>query len=140
MKKLVTLAFAVMMAFSAVCFAAGDGSVLNKDQKVAETMIGMFNPTPTAYAAVVKGFHADAAKNFTEDVFKQVGKAAAEKFGTMKSNQFVAFERAPEVDVVVYRAEFSKEKMVNLAFIFDKTGKMLNFQFSPLKVQAPAGK
>lgn len=140
MKKIITLAFAAMMAMSAMCFAAGDGTVLNKLQKPAETMIAMFNKTtPSTYAVVVKAFAPEAAKNFSEDVFKQVQKAAADKFGDFKESKFVAFQRMDQADIVAYLGSFSKEKVVNLAFIFDKTGKMVNFQFTPVQAQPAKG-
>lgn len=142
MKKIITVAFAAMMAMSAMCFAAGDGSALNKLQKPAEVMIGMFDKAaPAAYAAVVKGFAPESAKNFTEDVFNQVKKAATDKYGDMKESKFVAFQRLDQVDIVAYLGSFTKEKVVNMAFIFDKTGKMVNFQFTPVQAQpAPAKK
>lgn len=135
MKKIISLAFAAMMALSAVCFAAGDGNVLNKNQKAAEAMIGIFNPTPVAYETLVKGFTAEAQKNFTKEAYNGVIKQAAEKFGAIKESKFVAFQRLDQVDIVAYLASFSKEKVVNLAFIFDKTGKMVNFQFTPVQAQ-----
>lgn len=135
MKKILTLAFAMMMAMSAMCFAAGDGAVLNKLQKPAETMIGIFNATPTPYATLVKGFTPEAVKNFTEDAYKNVMAAAADKYGKMQESKFVAFQRLDQVDIVTYLGIFTKEKVVNLTFVFDKAGKMANFQFSPMQVQ-----
>lgn len=136
MKKIITLAFAAMMAMSAMCFAAGDGAALTKLQKPAETMIAMFDKSaPATYATVVKAFAPEAAKNFSEDVFNQVKKAAEDKFGTFKESKFVAFQRMDQADIVAYLGSFSKEKVVNLAFIFDKSGKMVNFQFTPVQAQ-----
>lgn len=141
MKKFVTLAFAAMMALSTVCFAAGDGTVLNKLQKPAETMIGMFGKGDVTYAVVAKDFAAEAKKNFTEKVFNDVKKSAADKFGKMKEFKFVAFQRMDQADIVAYLGAFTKEKVVNLMFFFDKTGKIINFQFAPMQVQeAPKAK
>ena len=137
MKKIISLVFAAIMALSAVCFAAGDGAVLNKDQKLAETMIGMFDDTAT-YPMVIKGFNEEAKKSFTEEIFKQVKQQAKEKYGKMKETKFVAFQRMDQVDIVAYLGSFSKEKIVNLAFIFDKEGKMVNFQFTPVQPQEEA--
>lgn len=134
MKKIISLAFAAMMAFSAVCLAAGDGAVLNKLQKPAEAMIGMFDGK-TEYAAVVKSFTAEAAANFKQETFDSVKKQAKEKFGDLKESKFVAFQRLDQVDIVAYLGAFTKEKIVNLSFIFDKTGKIVNFQFSPIQAQ-----
>lgn len=136
MKKIITLAFAAMMAMSAACFAAGDGSVLNKLQKPAEAMIAMFDKAaPTPYATVAKGLAPEAAKSFSEAVFDQIKKAAIDKFGDFKESKFVAFQRMDKADVVAYLGSFTKEKVVNLAFIFDKSGKMVNFQFTPVQAQ-----
>ncbi|MCQ2363067.1 MAG: DUF3887 domain-containing protein [Acidaminococcaceae bacterium] len=139
MKKFTTLAFAAMMAMSTACFAAGDGSVLNKLQKPAETMIDIFNNNGVTYDTVVKGFAAEAKKNFTEEVFNNVKKAAADKFGKLKESKFVAFQRMDQADIVAYLGAFTKEKVVNLVFFFDKEGKIVNFQFSPMQAQ-PAEK
>ena len=137
MKKIVSLVFAAMMALSAVCFAAGDGNVLNKEQKLAEAMIGMFDDS-VQYPSIIKGFADEAAKNFTEKVFNDVKKQAKEKYGNMKESKFVAFQRMDQVDIVAYLGSFTKEKIVNLAFIFDKTGKIVNFQFTPVQPQEEA--
>ena len=46
MKKIVfTLTLIMMMAFSGLCFAS-DGSDLNKEQKIAETFMGVFTKDP----------------------------------------------------------------------------------------------
>ena len=139
MKKIISLAFAAMMAFSAVCLAAGDGAVLNKLQKPAEAMIGMFDGK-TEYAAVVKSFTAEAAANFKQETFDSVKKQAKEKFGDLKESKFVAFQRLDQVDIVAYLGAFTKEKIVNLSFIFDKTGKIVNFKFSPIQAQQQSAK
>jgi len=136
MKKIITLAFAAMMALSAVCFAAGDGAVLTKLQKPAETMISMFSKTPVEYETVIKDFAPEAKKNFTAEVYKNVKKSATEKFGAMKEFKFVAFQRMDQADIVAYLGAFTKEKVVNMMFFFDKKGKMINFQFAPMQAQA----
>jgi len=139
MKKVVSVAFAAMMALSTACFAAGDGNVLNKLQKPAENMISMLGKTPVEYELVIKDFAAEAKKNFTAEAYKNVKKAAAEKFGSMKEFKFVAFQRMDQADIVAYLGAFTKEKVVNMLFFFDKTGKIINFQFAPMQAQ-PAKK
>ena len=57
MKKIVfTLTLIMMMAFSGLCFAS-DGSDLNKEQKIAETFMGVFTKEQAPeYAVVSKDF------------------------------------------------------------------------------------
>ena len=89
----------------------------------------------TTYEALVKNFTAEAAANFKQETFDSVKKQAKEKFGNLKESKFVAFQRLDQVDIVAYLGAFTKEKIVNLSFIFDKTGKIVNFQFSPIQAQ-----
>ena len=60
------------------------------------------------------------------------------KFGNLKEAKFFAFQRFDQIDRVIYVASFSKEKVVNMVFAFDKDNKLVDFAFSP--VQQPAGK
>lgn len=135
MKKIIILAFAAMMALSAVCFAAGDGTVLNKLQKPAENMISIFGKTPLPYETIIKDFAPEAQKTFTAEAYKNVKKSATEKFGAVKETKFIAFQRMDQADIVAYLGAFTKEKVVNLVFFFDKKGKIVNFQFAPIKAQ-----
>lgn len=60
-----------MMAFSGLCFAS-DGSDLNKEQKIAETFMGVFTKEQAPeYAVVSKDFSDNLKKSVSERTYKK---------------------------------------------------------------------
>lgn len=135
MQKLIGMAFGLVMAMSTVGFAAGEGAVLTKLLKPAETMISAFNDNAVTYAMVSKDLAFSTKKTFTAKAFSNIKKQVADRFGRMKEYRFITFQRPDEMDIVTYLAGFTKEKVVSMAFVFDKTGKMLDFRFTPMQGQ-----
>ena len=141
MKKLVLLVSMIMtLAFSMVAFAAGDGTVLNGEQKSAEKLLtAMTNSTATVTS--LKGiFTPGLEKKINAAALTSLQKTVADKFGAIKGEgKFRIFERADKADVLLYQAAFAKEKLVNLQFVFVNSGEkslLDSFSFGP--AQAPA--
>ena len=142
MKKiLLMLAMIFTLAFSSICAAAGDGSVLNREQKAAEAFAaGATGDATVTYVKAVAGLNAEFKIKVSEQAFAELQKVVKEKLGTLKEAEFRSFERFADGDRVVYLGKFSKEKSVAMVYVFDKEGKMTNFAFNPIKEQAPAEK
>ena len=110
MKKLVMLVTVVLtVAMAAVCFAAGDGNDLNKQQKIVDKFV--------------------AALTVADD--KQV----KDTLGTMKEMKFVAYERFDQGDRLTYLGSYSKQQLVRVIYGFNKEGKLTEFIFAPVEVQ-----
>lgn len=136
MKKFLSLVFVLMLAFSSAVMAAGDGNVLTKLQKNSELLVAMFDEEQsTPYAIVSKMLTADTAKNYNEQKYQETKKIVAERFGRIKEEKFFAFQRFDQVDTVTYLVGFTKEPVVNMTFIFDKMGKLTEYQISPMETQ-----
>ncbi len=137
MKKLLVMLTMVMtFAFASVC-AAYDGGVLNKEQKAAEMMNNAVSGQNVAHAQVISGMTDDLKKQITEELMANLQKQVKDQFGDLKEIRFVSFERYADGDKLVYAASFSKEKTVAMIYIFDAKQKMVNFNYMPIKEQAP---
>lgn len=132
MKKLLMLLSALMMlAVGSVCLAA-DGGILNKEQAVAEKLTAELSAEAPAYANVAAGFDASLKEKLTEQNFPELLKQVKEKLGRYQEMKFYNFRRYDEADELVYSAKFSKEKEVAASFVFNKSGKLLNFMLTPI--------
>lgn len=139
MKKLMlVLTMLLAFALSSVAFAA-DGGDLNKEQKSAEKMMNAFNSAaPVEYAVIAPTWSDELNKNIGEKGYAEIKKQVKAQFGELKETKFYSFERFDQGDRVTYIAAFSKEKVVIMAFMFAKDGKLQNFNFAPYKAPEKA--
>lgn len=132
---LVTLV--VTMALSAMCFAAGDGSVLNKQQRVVDKFVAAVNTADSSgFAQMSADLAPDLQSKITAADFAAMQKQLKEKFGTQKELTFAAYERFDQGDRLTYLASYSKQKLVRAVYVFDKAGKMTEFVFVPVEIKA----
>lgn len=138
MKKAVMLVtLVVTMALSAMCFAAGDGSVLNKQQRVVDKFVAAVNADDSSgFAQMSADFAPDLQSKITAADFAAMQKQLKEKFGTQKELTFAAYERFDQGDRLTYLASYSKQKLVRAVYVFDKAGKMTEFVFVPVEIKA----
>lgn len=138
MKKAVMLVtLVVMMAVSAMCFAAGDGSALNKQQRVVDKFVAAVNSADSSgFAQVSADLAPDLQSRITAADFAAMQKQMKEKFGTQKELTFAAYERFDQGDRLTYLASYSKQKLVRAVYVFDKAGKMTEFVFVPVEIKA----
>lgn len=137
MKKIfVLLTMMFTLAFSNICAAAGDGSALNKAQKVAEAFAaGATGDTAVTYTQAVAGLETQFKTKVSEQAFTELQKVVKEKLGRFQEAEFRSFERFSDGDRLIYIGKFSKEKVVAMVYVFDKNGKMTNFAFNPVQEQ-----
>ncbi len=131
------LTLAMSMAVAGVCSAAGEGTILNKEQKAAEAMTTALTTDEGTLAQAAVGFNADLKEKLKQEQFDGLKKAVKEKFGSLKEVRFVEFVRFNDGDRVTYVGKFVKEPQVQVTYLFDATGKIFNFIFTPVK-PAPA--
>ena len=138
MKKAVMLVtLVVTMALSAMCFAAGDGSVLNKQQRVVDKFVAAVNAADSSgFAQMSADLAPDLQSWITAADFAAMQKQMKEKFGTQKELTFAAYERFDQGDRLTYLASYSKQKLVRAVYVFDKAGKMTEFVFVPVEIKA----
>ena len=138
MKKAVMLVtLVVTIALSAMCFAAGDGSVLNKQQRVVDKFVAAVNTADSSgFAQMSADLAPDLQSKITAADFAAMQKQLKEKFGTQKELTFAAYERFDQGDRLTYLASYSKQKLVRAVYVFDKAGKMTEFVFVPVEIKA----
>lgn len=138
-KLLVMLMVTCLMMICSVGLAADDHKALGKQLQAVEKVMDAFDGEPVpAFNQISSGFSANLKEKFDEKAFGEMQKQVRVKFGNLKEAKFFAFQRFDQIDRVIYVASFSKEKVVNMVFAFDKDNKLVDFAFSP--VQQPAGK
>ena len=133
MKKLIMVLTAVFtFAISALGFAA-DGGDLNKEQKAAENFVAAFTMEAPEYRTFSGGFDDTLKAKVTEQAYDVLKQQVQERFGRLKESKFYSFQRYDNVDYVTYIGSFSKEKLVNITFAFNKENKMTDFALSPMQ-------
>lgn len=142
MKKLVMLVTVVLtMAMAAVCFAAGDGNDLNKQQKIVDKFVAALNvPDDSGYVGAAAGFSPELKQKLDEKAFAALQKQVKDTLGTMKDMKFVAYERLGQADRLTYLGSYSKQQMVRVIYGFNKESKLTEFIFAPMEVQKQAEK
>ena len=137
MKKLVTVVTMIMMmAVSGMCFAAGDGSALNKQQKVVDRFTAVLAaPSAAAVTQLQAEMVPDLAEKMTAANIAALQKQMQEKFGNQKEATFAAFERFDQGDRLTYIVSYSREKLVRAVYGFNKEGKLNEFVFVPMEIK-----
>lgn len=137
MKKLVLLMTMIFtLVFSCTVFAA-DGGDLNKEQKVADKIVAALNQdAATAYPGFSASLTPALDKNMGVQGYAAIQKQVKAQLGNLQSLKFVNFRRFDDGDIIEYVGTFSKEKIVLVRFIFDKTFKLNALSFIPVKEQA----
>ena len=124
MKKLVMLVTVVLtVAMAAVCFAAGDGNDLNKQQKIVDKFVAALTVSP------------ELKQKMDVKAFAALQKQVKDTLGTMKEMKFVAYERFDQGDRLTYLGSYSKQQLVRVIYGFNKEGKLTEFIFAPVEVQ-----
>lgn len=73
------------MAMATVCFAAGDGNDLNKQQKVVDKFVAALNiADETGYAGTASGFSPELKQKMDAKAFAALQKQVKDTLGTMK--------------------------------------------------------
>ena len=139
MKKLVTVVTMIMMmAVSGMCYAAGDGSDLNRQQKVADKFMAVLSGSDAAAVTQLQGdMVPELAEKMTAANFAALQKQLKEQFGAQKSVRFAVYERFDQGDRLTYLVGYSRQQAVRAVYGFDKNGKLSEFVFVPLEVKAP---
>ena len=138
MKKLVTVVTMIMMmAVSGMCYAAGDGSDLNRQQKVADKFMAVLSGSDAAAVTQLQGdMVPELAEKMTAANFAALQKQLKEQFGAQKSVRFAVYERFDQGDRLTYLVGYSRQQAVRAVYGFDKNGKLSEFVFVPLEVKA----
>lgn len=124
MKKLVMLVTVVLtVAMAAVCFAAGDGNDLNKQQKIVDKFVAALTVADdSGYAGAAAGFSPELKQKMDIKAFAALQKQVKDTLGTMKEMKFVAYERFDQGDRLTYLGSYSKQQLVRVIYGFNKEG------------------
>ena len=111
-KTVILLILTLMMVVSGMCYAAGDGSDLNRQQKVADKFMAVLSGD----AAAVTQLQVDMVPELAE--------------------KMTVYERFDQGDRLTYLVGYSRQQAVRAVYGFDKNGKLSEFVFVPLEVKA----
>lgn len=132
-KYILALCVAFLMTFSAGAWAATpDATVFSGEQELAvkwtEAMLNKQQP-----AEALKIMSREAQQNIQAEEMNKISAEITKNLGTLKTSQFVSWNRLPQVDQVIYLMSFEKEKIVRCVFLYDKKGQLNNFALTPMK-------
>jgi ABC-type phosphate/phosphonate transport system substrate-binding protein len=130
-KTVILLILTLMMVVSGMCYAAGDGSDLNRQQKVADKFMAVLSGDAAAVTQLQVDMVPELAEKMTAANFAALQKQLKEQFGIQKSVRFAVYG-----DRLTYLVGFSRQQAVRAVYGFDKNGKLSEFVFVPLEVKA----
>ncbi|MDD4321053.1 MAG: hypothetical protein PHH31_05820 [Acidaminococcaceae bacterium] len=120
-KKIALLVTVLMIFFSSICFA-DNGKLLTAEEKIAEQAISCISGQ-TEYRALAQNFTTGLAKNLSAYKFKDLKIKVDEQMGSLSNSKLVILQKFDKADRVIYLANGSKAKTVEMTFIFDTTGR-----------------
>lgn len=131
-KTVILLILTLMMVVSGMCYAAGDGSDLNRQQKVADKFMAVLSGDAAAVTQLQVDMVPELAEKMTAANFAALQKQLKEQFGIQKSVRFAVYERFDQGDRLTYLVGYSRQQAVRAVYGFDKNGKLSEFVFVPL--------
>ncbi len=140
-KKIALLVSVLVICFSSMCFA-DNGKLLTAEEKIAEQAISCI-AGQTEYSALAQNFTTGLGKNLPAYKFKDLKIKINEQLGSLSNSKLVILQKFDKADRVIYLANGSKAKTVEMTFIFDTTGKktLLNeIAMRPLPQKAAVNK
>lgn len=120
-KKIALVVTVLMLCFSSMCFA-NNGKLLTAEEKIAGQVISCISGQ-TEYSVLAQNFTTGLAKNLSAYKFKELKTKVKEQIGSLSNSKFVILQKFDKADRVIYLANGSKAKTVEMTFIFDTTGK-----------------
>ena len=97
-KTVILLILTLMMVVSGMCYAAGDGSDLNRQQKVADKFMAVLSGDAAAVTQLLVDMVPELAEKMTAANFAALQKQLKEQFGILKSVRFAVYERFDQGD------------------------------------------
>lgn len=140
-KKVMLLVTVLVISFSSMCFA-NNGKLLTSEEKIAEQAIGCI-AGQTEYSLLAQNFTTGLAKNLPAYKFRDLKTKVQEQLGSLSDSKLAILQKFDKADRVIYLANGTKTKHVEIAFVFDTTGKkpLLNeISMRPIELKPTASK
>lgn len=134
-KKFMLFLMAVMMSFSAMCYASY-GSDLDAEVKVVDQFFA-----GSDYKKIVGFMDPDLAKDLTADRYKTVFNDMNTSLGKLVQKDLRVYQVFPDGHILRYAAKYEKAAEIEIDVVFKKiNGKILmaDFRVVDPKAQAPA--
>lgn len=127
MKKVLLLLMAMMMSFSALCFAS-NGSDLDAEAKIVDQFL-----TGKDYNKVVGHMDPEWSKNFSEEQYKNMFASMEKDMGKLKEKDLRVFQVIKDGNVLRYAAKYEKAPLMEIIAVFKNVnGKISMMQFMVL--------
>ena len=127
MKKILLLVMAMMLSFSAMCFAS-DGSDLDAEAKIMDQFL-----SGKDYKKVVTYMDAEWAKNFSEEQYKNMFASMEKDMGKLVEKDLRVFQMIKDGNILRYAAKYEKAPLMELIGVFKNVnGKITLMQFMVL--------
>jgi hypothetical protein len=120
-KKIMLLVTVFVVYFSSMCFAS-NGSLLTSEERIAEQAISCI-AGESDYTELAKNFTTGLAKNLPASKFIELKKTVKEQLGSLTNSKLAILQKFDKADRVIYLANGSKVKNVEVAFVFETTDK-----------------
>ncbi len=132
-KKVIMFLMAVMMSFSAMCYASY-GSDLDAEAKIVDQFFAGGD-----YKKVVGFLEADLAKDLTADRYKTIFDDMNKSLGKLVQKELRIYQVFPDGNILRYAAKFEKAAVMEIDVVFKNVnGKLVMADFRVLDPNAPA--
>ena len=114
-----------------------DGMSLDKQQRVVEKLIALFNTNEVKGIDSLPGYLAPALYDmFREDNFLRLRQSIRGRFGVLQEMRFASYERLDQCDRLTYVAKYSREPIMRMVYEFDNEDRLKELFFIPLNIKA----
>lgn len=127
MKKILLLVMAMMLSFSAMCFAS-DGTDLDAEAKIMDQFL-----SGKDYKKVVGYMDPEWAKNFSEEQYKNMFASMDKELGKLVEKDLRVFQMIKDGNILRYAAKYEKAPLMEMIAVFKNVnGKITMLQFMVL--------
>jgi len=132
-KKVMMFLMAVMMSFSAMCYASY-GTDLDAEAKMVDQFFAGGD-----YKKIVGFMEADLAKDLTADRYKTIFDDMNKSLGKLIQKDLRIYQVFPDGHILRYAAKFEKAAVMEIDVVFKNVnGKLVMADFRVLDPNAPA--
>ncbi len=132
-KKIAGIVLAGALAIGGSAMAATpEATAFGAEQQVSDQWIDTMlvkSQVDDAYGMMSE----ESRKNIQKDKFQELRAKIAADMGAVKGGRLVSWTRFDQNDQMIYFLSFEKQPVVRCLLVFDKQGKLANFELNPMK-------
>ena len=126
-----------MLCFGSTAFAASNGQILMKEEAVASQVMTALTGI-MSYDRISPSFTPELQQTFGKEQLTAMKKEVKTRFGKLQDMKLVSLQKFDQGDRVIYLANFAKQNLVRVEFLFNVTTpepQVMSFALAPIEAQ-----